>query len=39
MPEPHPYTVDCHGCVLWDPTPEDFELMREEEGELAGDSV
>lgn len=31
------YCVDLHGCILWDPQPEDFAQMREERQELAPD--
>jgi hypothetical protein len=38
MSDAHNYAVDCHGCVLWDPTPEDFELIRAESQEMAPDN-
>ena len=30
------YIVDCSGVVLWDPTDEDYERLREQERELIG---
>jgi hypothetical protein len=30
------YLVEPNGCIVWEPTPEDYERVREEEAELMG---
>jgi len=30
----HDYIIDPSGCIVWDPTPDDYALVREEERDI-----